>query len=333
LPIETTETRFGQALTFGSTLRTVDLSGGMRAVRNVSHLLVGSVAVRTEEGRRAGAVENYTLSASSARPRLGDLFTHAGSMTSIGDEAFGDGSTYFAEALAMSGNIVVVGARRGGVSKGRAFVFDATSMEQTAELIPDPRDGGDHDFGAAVDVSGDRIVVGYPSMCTAAPRLPCATELYIYKRGVSGTLSKQKLTNPASRTGIELYRDDFGAAVAISENMLWVGERYGGDYRDPHGSRILSFIHDAETDSWSLVGEVEVPSVARSTGPVADRRLVAFAFRTATEAWVDVYNGVLREARIALPGPAYAEHIDLKDERLIVSTGDSARSAIVYRRE
>ncbi len=114
--------------------------------------------------------------------------------------------------------------------------------------------------------------------------------------------------------------------------MLFVGDR-GAQYTIPALPRVFAFIHNPETNTWVHAAGYDVPSVFASSGPVGDKKLFAFAHRTTTEAWVEVQNSLLRDARITLPGPNYAEHIDLVDERLIISTGDRTMNAIVYRRQ
>ncbi len=77
-----------------------------------------------------------------------------------GDSATGD---LFGEAAAISGDTVVVGAWKNASSQGAAYVFTrtGTSWSQQGKLTASDGIAGD-DFGAAVAISGDTIVVGAP---------------------------------------------------------------------------------------------------------------------------------------------------------------------------
>ena len=78
--------------------------------------------------------------------------------------ADGTAGDEFGYAVAISGNIAVVGARYDNVAdteSGSAYVFDVTTGEQLHKLVPD--DGAEYDrFGWAVAVSGNLALVAAP---------------------------------------------------------------------------------------------------------------------------------------------------------------------------
>ena len=87
-------------------------------------------------------------------------------------------SDWFGESVAVSGDVIVVGARNEdelGGSAGAAYVFerDAGGPEawgQTAKLLADDGIGGDL-FGESVAVEGDRVLVGAPNAANDRGRL------------------------------------------------------------------------------------------------------------------------------------------------------------------
>lgn len=335
-PVETTETHFGTHLTFGKTLETVELSGGLRTVRTTAHLLVSSHASFWREGARAGAVEHHTIVGFGSRS-IGLPFAYSGTMTPLAEERVGVGlsfeSTQFGSALDMSGRIIVIGAYNGARDRGVAYIFDAITNAQLAELKPDEETGRDRAFGHVVATSGDRVVVGYPRFCNERPTLPCASPVYVYAQDGSGTWRAEKLVNPLAARGGDGYNDTFGTAVASSEGLLAVGD--AGEFSPSASSqpRVHFFIYARESGRWAHARVIDVASVTPSRGPVADGKMIALAYEAESETWVDVYNNTWREAHIRMPSSSYAMHIDLQEDHLIISTGDRTNNAVVYRRQ
>lgn len=94
------------------------------------------------------------------------------------DSSAGDG---FGGAIALDGDLLVVGVSghdHGATDAGAAYVFrwSGSAWIQEAELLASDRAEGDG-FGAEVDVSGDRIVVGAPG-CDAD-----SGALYVFELG------------------------------------------------------------------------------------------------------------------------------------------------------
>ena len=93
-----------------------------------------------------------------------------GDMTQVAELTASDGVSgdFFGDAVSISGNTIVVGADNASVgangSQGAAYVFTEpaagwANMTQTAKLVA-PNGQADADFGAAVSISGNTIVVG-----------------------------------------------------------------------------------------------------------------------------------------------------------------------------
>jgi FG-GAP repeat len=148
----------------------------------------------------------------------------------------------FGGAVSVSGNTVVIGAKLEGsdalgvngvetnytsLNSGAAYVFvrNGTAWSQQAYLKASNADPGDQ-FGGAVGVAGDTIVVGAReerSIATGVDgdqgdnsSIPGAA--YVFVR--SGTNWTQQAYLKASNSG---FLDGFGSSVAVSGNTIVVG--------------------------------------------------------------------------------------------------------------
>ncbi len=137
----------------------------------------------------------------------------------------------FGYAVAVSGETIAVGAYDdSSISGGAAYVFtrSGTTWSQQANLQASNAGAGDQ-FGYAIAVSGDTIVVGAPyedSNATGVDgsgidNLDAAGAAYVFKR--SGTTWSQQAYLKASNTA---FRDKFGYAVAASGDTVVVGAPY-----------------------------------------------------------------------------------------------------------
>ena len=95
-------------------------------------------------------------------------------MTQTAKLTASDGKTcdYFGDSVAISGNTVAVGAYSatvgGDICRGAAYVFAEpasgwTNMTQTAKLTSS-RGAVGNDFGGAIAISGNTVVVGGPDV-------------------------------------------------------------------------------------------------------------------------------------------------------------------------
>lgn len=156
-----------------------------------------------------------------------------------------DASDWFGEAVAISGDTAVIGARledssatgvggdqasNGSPSSGAAYVFvrDGATWTQQAYLKASNAEAGDW-FGAAVAISGDTIVIGAPLERSSATGVngnqssnasADAGAAYVFVR--SGTSWSQQAYLKSSNTD---GSDIFGGAVAIWGETIVVGAR------------------------------------------------------------------------------------------------------------
>jgi hypothetical protein len=123
----------------------------------------------------------------------------------------GDG---FGVSVAVAGRTIAVGAGLAASDSGRAYVFTktATGWHQSAQLAgsgPVDKD----DFGDAVAVSGDTVVVG------TFAQAPAAGRAYVFKRTAIGWHQAAALASGSSSAD----GSEFGLSVAISGDTIAVG--------------------------------------------------------------------------------------------------------------
>jgi len=167
----------------------------------------------------------------------------------------GDSDDDFGKAVAIHGNLAIVGAPRadsdsGTLSTGAAYVFNVTTGQQLFKLCGSSEMVGDG-FGGAVAIHGNRALVG----ADRGEGVAFAT----------GTASIFDLT-----TGLETFRlvppdgqsyDMFGYSVALGPDKAIVGAREDRDQGQYSGS---AYVFDPVTGQ-------ELPKILPSNGHFGDR--------------------------------------------------------------
>jgi hypothetical protein len=155
----------------------------------------------------------YVYDLTSATPHI-PVLTLGSSAAITGDN--------FGYAVAISGGRVLIGAiyddRSGVTNAGHAYVFDLASPTPTFPVVflynPSPAVGDN--FGYAVAISGDRLVVGAPYDDTGAID---AGSGYLYDvSGATPAIPTATLAHPSPAA-----TDRFGYAVAVSGTRMVVG--------------------------------------------------------------------------------------------------------------
>ena len=135
-----------------------------------------------------------------------------------GDAEAGD---EFGTRVSISGNILVVGARRddnvNGTRAGAAYVFKRHGRDwrQEAKLIASDGAAGDR-FGQFVSISGDTAVVGAPRHDSASVSNSGAA--YVFELDDDGADEVQKLT-----ADVPAEHEQFGRSLDIREDTIGVG--------------------------------------------------------------------------------------------------------------
>ena len=203
-------------------------------------------------------------------------------------------SARFANAVAMSGSRLVVGATQqdtGATGAGSFFLYDiksATPAVPAATLNnPNPAVGGK--FGISVAISGTRMVVGAPVYGTGA-----MTEAKAYVYDLSGQIPTlvATLENPGP-----VANGSFGSAVAIAGNWILVGAP-GDDAGATGGGR--AYLFALLGTSPTLIATLNNPS------PAANDRFGAAVAMSGTRA---VVGAIQDDTNATDAGSAYVYNV------------------------
>jgi len=142
----------------------------------------------------------------------------------------------FGNAVAFDGTTVVIGAPS-FENIGRAYVFRLLGADYVQEALLEPDNtNGVRDFGGAVAVDGDTIVVGAPALDGSR-----SGAAFVFRR-TAGTWAQQAELDPGVSTGALL-----GAAVDLDGDRLVVGAPHTEANSD--GS---AFVYLRSGTSWNL---------------------------------------------------------------------------------
>ncbi len=219
----------GTAHNFG---QSISLSG--------DRLIVGAPG-NTENGARLGAAYVFERQAEGSRQEVAKL-TASDAAT---EDAFGD-------SVSMSGDRLVVGARfdaDAGFATGAAYVFERQgdgSWQEVAKLTASDAASGDF-FARSVSLSGDHVVVGYPSDDDDGQGLG---SVYVFERQGDGSWQEvAKLTASDASFG-----DTFGQHIALNGNRVIIGAPNNDDDGLSSGS---AYVFERQSDgSWKEVAKL-----------------------------------------------------------------------------
>lgn len=124
-----------------------------------------------------------------------------------------------AAAVAVYGNVALLGAENGGSGQGETYVFRRTGTTWRRLVILHDPAKDDSNFGTSVALAGNIAVIGAPYGHT------CGVA-YVYEESRQGWTPRVKLVPPGKCGGLNL----FGWAVSVSGKTAVVGAGYGGAY-------------------------------------------------------------------------------------------------------
>ena len=157
----------------------------------------------------------------------------------------GENGDYYGYDVAVLPNEVVIGAPRDdtlfGTRGGSAYVYrpDATGWSEVLRLIP--ADGDlDARFGRAVELEGDRLVIGSPNWQSGQGQ-PFTGKVYVYERFGTGWIVTADLL-PSSG----YVDEDFGHSLSLDGDRLAVGTYTLLSFDDP-----LAYVFAYDGTSWS----------------------------------------------------------------------------------
>lgn len=155
----------------------------------------------------------------------------------------GQAGDWFGSAVAISNDTAIVGvpnAIENGVASGSVHVFIRSGAEwiHQAKLVPSVG-AADDQFGYAIAVAGDVVVVGAPADDEVATD---AGGAYIFKRsGTSWTEQDKLVPTPGGAAGY------YGVSVALSESTALVGAWDDGTSKNAG----LAFVYTTNGMAWT----------------------------------------------------------------------------------
>ena len=165
------------------------------------------------------------------------------------------GGTFFGRSVSVHGDRAVVGNRSGAgtQSPGVAYVFHTDGTAWTIEATLAPSDPVARDnFGAAVAIDGDYLVVGAPG-ATSGGRAEVGAA-YVFER-VGSTWYQQRRFEPSDTHSV----NDFGDAVAIRGDYLVVGDPV---QHQPVAGTGAAYVYRRNGTNWALMPPRIVPTDA-----------------------------------------------------------------------
>lgn len=228
---------------------------GLSASLSGDRLAIGADQAGVGAGAVYVFVRNGTTWTQEARLTAADAVAH---------DAFGSSVSLDADTL-LAGAPFKRGSTLGTYANGAAYVFtrDAGGWSQQAKLLPATSASGDL-FGFAVDVVGDRAVIGVPYAALAQGAA------YVFARSGTSWAQQAELTAAGGATG-----DEFGWSVAQNDNGILIGAPFAGQLAGaPCGG---SYLFDGT--SLSEAGGASI------SAPVLDE-MAGWAIATSGARWV-----------------------------------------------
>jgi hypothetical protein len=234
----------------------------------------------------------------------------------------------FGSSVAVNGKTIVVGSPYSG-NKGAAYVFkyEGTEWVQAAMLTADPAYAGAN-FGAAVSMSGDTIVIG-------APYSGSSGAVYVFKYDGAGWVQVKRLI----ATDIADY-GAFGDSVSIDGDRILVGapgdaehagSAYVFTYNGTDWVQTPKLTAEGDAAEYELFGE----SVSISGDTVAVGAI--FDDGNAGSAYVFRYDGARwpRVAKLSVAGAEGSDGIGTSvftdgDRVLVGAPGDDYSTGAAY---
>jgi hypothetical protein len=159
----------------------------------------------------------------------------------------------FGYSVAVSGDVIVVGATGESNNTGAAYVFQRMkngpeTWGEVAKLIAADAASYTYFFGGSVAISGDVIVVGAKQDGEGGIRAGAA---FVFQRKQNGTDSWGEVTKLiASDAQVE---DSFGYSVAISGDVIVVGASHEDEHGTDAGAAYVFQRMQGGTDAWGEV--------------------------------------------------------------------------------
>ena len=262
-----------------------------------------------------------------------------------------DARNHFGQFVSISGDVLVVGAHLDsdhGAESGSAYVFerDAEGVWSQVQKLTASDAAFSDQFGAAVSVSGDTIIVG----ASDDDDLGSASgSVYVFERGPDGSWPEVQKINASDGAPA----DRFGISVSISGERLIVGAYLDDVFGLVDAGAAYIFERDA-AGMWIEAQRVFAsdPEVSNFFGTVvsmsAERAVIGTPFdglnagsaylfeRDATGTWLEIEK---LTASDAANSDRFATSVSISGEKLVVGApsdddgGNGSGAAYVYERD
>lgn len=209
-------------------------------------LVVGSPLATTSDGNASGAVYVYIRSGSTW------------ALQQTLDPATRNANDRFGTSVDVEGDNLIASSRLGdatNASQGTAYVFTRTGSVWSEQQRLAASDGASNDnFGAAVAISGNSVIVGANLAFVSA--LEAAGAAYVFVRNAGVWSQQQKLTAPVAGD-----QDEYGVDVDIEGDTAIVGQRNEDGAAENTGAARV-YVRSGST--WSLQGSLTAADAAQN---------------------------------------------------------------------
>lgn len=157
----------------------------------------------------------------------------------------------FGSSVSYSNGRAIVGAKgfntnTNTYNQGAVFLFEFNGTHWYQKQMLIANDMGSYDqFGAAVDISGDRIFIGAPRKDDIAYNSGVG---YMFEYDGNQWIQSQQLSPDADPSG-----NNFGYSVSVYGTRLLVGMPRDSDNGNESGS---AYIYELVDNNWSLMGKI-----------------------------------------------------------------------------
>lgn len=171
----------------------------------------------------------------------------------------------FGKSVAISGDVIVIGANNHYNNKGSAFVFVKpmngwVNMTQTAMLTASDGSNNDH-FGHSLAIYESSIVVGAFGVGNGFSQFGAA---YVFEKPTNGWIDMTQVAKLTASDGT--FGNWFGYSVAISSTEIVVGASFDDDNGEYSGS---AYVFVKPTTGW--VDMVQTAKLTPSDGTTNDQ--------------------------------------------------------------
>ena len=243
-------------------------------------------------------------------------------------------------AVAISGDYAVIGTPRGGtLEAGSAYLWgrDASGSWSQIRALQSSQPSSYGNFGAAVDIDGNTLIVGAPYELGRDGAGRGAA--HVFQRGDEGWRHARTVEAPAAGSAVA----SFGRSVGIDASRIVVGAPFSDAPSGVSGAgAAFMFSRNAGgSGRWGLLARIDSPAPVEAghcgtAVGVAGHR-AAVSCHEINEVWVHRVGSSTPPILLTMPS---AEHffgaaIDLQQDRLAVSahaaTSDAVSQVMVYR--